>query len=121
MKRPKDVPKGSQPVQLVGTGKSNKSGKDTILWVGPNHGKLGVLVLNPDGIKRLTVKGQFKRHEWVPVNTLLSTETATYKVCKRCGYVQNDLNKDKECKPRKNTKGIWGILRKHGNIKSDSR
>src|SRR5208337_2311216 len=50
------------------------------------------------------------KHNWVPVNTLLSTETAIYPVCKRCGYVQNDQNKDRECKPRKNTKcgGING-------------
>jgi len=60
MKRPKGVPKGSQPVQLVGTGKDNKSGKDSILWVGPNHEKLGTLVFNPSGVERLTVKGRFK-------------------------------------------------------------
>ena len=60
------------------------------------------------------------KHDWVPVNTLLSTETATYPVCKRCGYVQNKKNKDGECRPRKNTKGIWGILREHGNTKSGS-
>lgn len=52
------------------------------------------------------------KHNWVPACQLLSTETATYKVCKRCGYVQNALNKDKPCKPHKNTKGIYGILRK---------
>jgi len=57
------------------------------------------------------------KHNWVPACQLLTTETATYKVCKRCGYVQNDKNRDAECKPRKNTKGIYGILRKkkHGN------
>jgi hypothetical protein len=40
------------------------------------------------------------KHEWVPVNTLLSTETATYPVCKRCGIVMraDEANKDKPCK-----------------------
>jgi hypothetical protein len=40
------------------------------------------------------------KHKWVPVNTLLSTETATYPVCKRCGIVMraDEANKDKECK-----------------------
>jgi hypothetical protein len=52
------------------------------------------------------------KHNWVPINTLLTTDTATYPVCKRCGYVQNDLNKDKECKPRKGKGGVAGILRK---------
>ena len=52
------------------------------------------------------------KHKWVPACQLLTTETATYKVCKRCGYVQNDTNKDKECKPRKGKGGIAGILRR---------
>ena len=61
------------------------------------------------------------KHNWVPINELIHTKD-TYKVCKTCGYVlrADGTNKDKECKPRKNTKGIWGILRKHGNTKSNS-
>ncbi len=51
------------------------------------------------------------KHNWVPANQLLHTDTATYPVCRRCGYVQNDKNRDAECKPRKSKKGIWGILR----------
>jgi hypothetical protein len=39
-----------------------------------------------------------KKHEWVPANTLLSCETVTYLVCRRCGIVQNDKNVDKLCK-----------------------
>jgi hypothetical protein len=51
------------------------------------------------------------KHNWVPACRLLTTETATYPVCKRCGYVQNEKNKDAPCKPRKSAGGIWGILR----------
>jgi hypothetical protein len=51
------------------------------------------------------------KHQWVPINTLLESDTATYPVCKRCGYVQNDKNKDAPCKPRKGKGGIAGILR----------
>lgn len=54
------------------------------------------------------------KHNWVPACQLLSTETATYLVCKRCGIVQraDGLNKDKPCKgPVKIT------LRKHENKK----
>ena len=51
------------------------------------------------------------KHRWVPASQLLSTETATYLVCKRCGYVQNDKNKDAPCKYRKGKGGIEGILR----------
>ena len=59
MNRPEGVPEGSTPVQLVGTGKNNPNGEDTILWIGPNHEKIGMLVFNPTGIKRLTVEGRF--------------------------------------------------------------
>jgi len=52
------------------------------------------------------------KHKWVPASSLLSTETATYPVCKRCGYVQNEKNKDALCKYRKTKGGIAGILRK---------
>jgi len=40
------------------------------------------------------------KHRWVPASSLLSTETATYLVCKRCGYVQNDKNVNAQCKGR---------------------
>jgi len=38
------------------------------------------------------------KHNWVPINSLLTTGTATYPVCKRCGIVQNENNKDKPCR-----------------------
>jgi hypothetical protein len=60
IKRPKNVPEGSQPFQLVGTAKYNESGKDSILWIGPNHEKLGFLVFNPNGVERLQIKGRFE-------------------------------------------------------------
>lgn len=40
------------------------------------------------------------KHNWVPAHTLLSSETGSYLVCKRCGYIlrADGANKDKECK-----------------------
>jgi len=52
------------------------------------------------------------KHNWVPVNTLLTTDCATYPVCKRCGYVQNDKNRDAPCVRPKHKKGLAGLLRK---------
>lgn len=40
------------------------------------------------------------KHTWIPASQLLSTETGTYLVCKRCGIVlrADGANKDKPCK-----------------------
>jgi len=38
------------------------------------------------------------KHMWRKVSELLSTETATYKVCKRCGVVQRKDEKNPPCK-----------------------
>jgi len=56
------------------------------------------------------------KHQWVPAHQLLSTETGDYPVCKRCGFVQNEKNKDKPCVDKRLSKGIHGILRKEQGI-----
>lgn len=38
------------------------------------------------------------KHMWRKVSELLSNETATYKVCKRCGVVQRKDQKNPPCK-----------------------
>jgi predicted metal-binding protein len=40
------------------------------------------------------------KHEWHRLSELMPNETASYFVCKRCGTVQNESNRDKPCKGR---------------------
>lgn len=50
-------------------------------------------------LKKLDVsKLGVSMHKWVPACQLLSTETGNYPVCKRCGIVQNENNKEKPCR-----------------------